>query len=155
MQPCKQPHRLACIHTHAGSLLNAAVTRWIKRSLLFMCLSHFFGSPKVPANVTGMTDIFGTLIFPPLPVLPLPRLPCLSSPSSPFMSSHFALVNHTRLFSLVSVPTLHLSSSILLCAPQGQGAVRRHQLPLHASLHRHASCLASYSYLSLPACPSP
>ncbi len=106
-------------------------------SLLFICLSHFWLAHLSP-----------------LPMLPLPCIPCLYSPSPPFMSSHFAVVNHTQLFSLVSVPALPLSSFILLCAPQGQGAVRRHQLPLHASLHRHASCLASYSYLCLSACPS-
>lgn len=35
------------------------------------------------------------------------------------------------------------------------GAARRHQLPQHASVHRHASCHASYSYFFLSACPSP
>lgn len=126
----------ACIY--AGSLLSAAVTQRIK-------CSHWQSLVYLPV----------TLIFSPLPILTLPRLPCLFSSSSPFMSSHFAEVNHTRLFSLVSVPAFPLPSFILLCAPQGQGAAWRHQLPLHASLNHHASCLASYSYLCLSACPYP
>ena len=107
-------------------------------SLLFICLSHFWHAHH-----------------PSLPILPLPRLPRLSSPSSPFMSPRFALVNHTRRFSLVSAPACLFPASSLLCAPQGQRAARRHQLPLQASLHRQASRLASYSYLCLSACPSP
>lgn len=136
------PGKHAYTENQVGSLVNAAVTQWIK-------YSHW--QPLVYLHLTFLArSSFLSLL-----ILPRRRFPRLFSPSSLFMSAHFTLVNHTQLSPLVSVPRLPFPSFILLCAPRGQGAARQHQLPLHASVHCHASCLTSCSYLSPSACPSP
>lgn len=130
---CTQVRR----HTHTRSLLNAEVTQWIKcsywQSFVYLPVAFLAGRKNFP-----------------LPFLPHPRLPCLFSPSSPFMSSHFARVNHTRLFSLVSALALPLSSFILLCAT---GARSSAVVPVaFICLTASSRLLSRFLFISLSVC---